>query len=315
MIDCRNVSYKSGSWSSVFSFTADEPEWIGVAGPSGSGKSTLLKILSGLLPADSGECYIDQHSILTKHPSQRYLSTMFQTSCLLEHLTCRKNLELALINEQGTSQIKVQRIAESLGVACLEQHFLDRYPQSLSGGELARMNLAMAVLRATKWLLLDEPFAAIDQDLRTSILTRLNRWRNASKIGIILVSHDPADALLMADRLLFIESGRVSGFGSPSQLAEHPPTLTMAKLLKRGTVFEYQGRPRYVIPENVYTSKQQMQQSGAVMTFDVRDFKRVVTSATQVILDLDRGINWLLPLDRSFEGKIFLPEQFIHDFS
>ena len=308
MIACRDLTYNSATWTAKFQFTAETGQWVGIAGPSGGGKSTLLNLLIGFLQPLNGSITDGGKELVHIAPHARHMNYMSQQSSLLHHLTCQKNLELALHDQAHAHLSATDRIHSATDVACISNSLLERFPGELSGGELARMNLARALLRPCRWILLDEPFAALDADLRLNILTRLNSWHKDQKTGILMVSHDPADAALMADRLLFVDAGHVVAEGTPAELALRPKSIAMAKLLKTGSVFRQDDKAAFIAPQNLYTSLDALQKSSELKDtaqFSCKNWRKVQLSGTQWILDLDSDQYWLLPLDRVFTGEFY----------
>lgn len=310
MIACRDLKYKSEHWTASFQFTADTAQWVSIAGPSGGGKSTLLNLLIGFLPPVAGSIAIENQELIHVPPYARHMNYMSQQSSLLPHLTCMKNLELALHDQAAISPTTIERIYAAAAIACISRDLLKRMPGELSGGELARMNLARTLLRPCRWLLLDEPFAALDADLRLKILTNLKSWHNTHNIGILMVSHDPSDAALMADRLLFVDSGKVVAEGSPADLAANPTSVAMAKLLKTGSVFCHDGKTAFVTPQNLFTTVEDLQLAKSdskanIVEVTCNNWRKVQISGTQWILDMDSDQYWLLPLDRIFSGQFY----------
>lgn len=311
MFECRGLTYSSANWTASFTFSVEPGQWVGIAGPSGGGKSTMLRLLIGFLRPTRGNLLNEGKSILALSPHARLLNYMSQQNSLLPHLSCQKNLELALHDTHETAIAIVNRITRAAEIACIPPTLLNRYPGELSGGELARMNLARTLLRTCKWLLLDEPFAALDADLRLKILTNLGRWQKDQGAGIMLVSHEPADAMLMADRLFFVESGHVTADGRPEELAFAPRSIAMAKLLKTGSVFQHEGKDVFIAPQNLFTSLDDLKANARphsidkISSYSCSHWKAVQIGASQMIIDLDRDQYWLLPLHRAFLGTVF----------
>lgn len=320
MIACRDLAYRSENWSANFHFTANAGQWVGIAGPSGCGKSTLLNLLIGFLQPLSGSITVENQELTHLPPHARNMNYMSQQSSLLPHLTCQKNLELALHDQLHDRVSILDRIHTSTEVACLSNDFLTRMPGELSGGELARMNLARTLLRPCRWLLLDEPFAALDADLRLRILAKLKAWHSSRTIGILMVSHDPADAALMADRLLFVDSGNIVAEGTPGDLASKPKSIAMAKLLKTGSVFYHKGTTAFIAPQDLFTAREDLQKMKSSQIADLVEiscdkWRKVQIGGTQWIFDIDSDQYWLLPIDRAFSGKFYFDSTAVSYFS
>ncbi|MBI3289161.1 MAG: ATP-binding cassette domain-containing protein [Elusimicrobia bacterium] len=166
-----------------------------VRGPSGAGKTTLLRVIAGLEPQASGRVHFDgvswQDSVAFAPPWRRRAAWVPQDSLLFPHLTMRENLAFG-----GASGDAVDRVAASLELAPL----LDRPPALLSGGERQRVALARALLSRPRLLLLDEPFAALDDSLRERIRSFVRGWVEENGVPAVLVSHDREDAVIAAER-------------------------------------------------------------------------------------------------------------------
>lgn len=314
MIDCRQLSYDAAGWTASFTFTANPGEWIGIAGPSGGGKSTLLNLMIGFLEPRGGKLTDQGRDILASAPHARQMNFMSQQNSLLAHLSCRKNLEIALHDDKRSEEQQNAAIRSAVEICCVPEHLLNRLPHELSGGELARMNLARTLLRPCKWVLLDEPFAALDADLRLKILTRLGTWHKEQGIGVFMVSHDPADAFVMADQMLFIEKGQVIAQGTPLDFAAAPKSLAMAKLLKSGSVFQFHGKQAFITPLNLFTSEEDLRSTFArnsslqAAQIICKNWRSVPLGSSQMILDFDQDQFWLLPLHRVFAGTFWFDE-------
>ncbi len=185
-----------------YSFTLTAGEWLGIVGPSGIGKSSLLHTLVGLLPPLGGRVLVEGGNVLGLAPHKREMSIVFQHSMLLGHLTVGKSLLLALHDSRLGRGEKQQKIAEHLAMLSLAKEFLRRYPDELSGGELARCNLAGALLREKKILLLDEPFAALNESLRTELGDLLKKLQKERQLTILAVTHQREEAERLSTQLL-----------------------------------------------------------------------------------------------------------------
>jgi len=181
-----------------------------VLGPNGAGKSTLLRALSGLEPIDGGSISIDGRIVDSSGttfvpPQERSVGVVFQDYALFPHLT----------------------VLERLGVADLA----GRRPGSISGGQAQRVALARALATDPHVLLLDEPLAALDIETRESVRVELDARLSEFEGYVVIVTHDPLDAMLLADRVIVLESGRIVQDGSPAALARHPATPYVAALM------------------------------------------------------------------------------------
>jgi molybdate transport system ATP-binding protein len=211
-------------------------EVVVVLGPNGAGKSTLLRALAGLLPLTSGRVQVagrtwDAPTDLTwVPPADRGCGLVFQDYRLFPHLSVRDNVAFGL-RARGTrrtaARAAVQPLLADLGLADLA----GRRPTSLSGGQAQRVALARALAAEPVLLLLDEPLAALDARTRLEVRALLRRHLTAFAGPSVVVTHDPLEALVLADRVVVLEGGRVVQEGAPAVLARRPATEYVARLM------------------------------------------------------------------------------------
>lgn len=182
---------------------------VAVLGPSGSGKSTLLKIIAGLEAQDAGQVLFDGIDLAGVPPERRRFALMFQDFALFPHLNVLDNVAFGLIEQgQRRSAARAQALA-MLGVFGLQGHARHKV-WKLSGGEQQRVALARALITAPRLLLLDEPFSALDAQLRTSLRGEFSERIAAAGIATVLVTHDEAEARAMAQQGYRLEQGRLT---------------------------------------------------------------------------------------------------------
>ncbi|WP_321406998.1 thiamine ABC transporter ATP-binding protein [Tolumonas auensis] len=215
----------------LFEFSLQlQPGEIGLLlGRSGSGKSTLLEMLAGFLPISGGTLLADGQNIAALPPAQRPFTMLFQQNNLFEHLTVRQNIGLGLQPNLKLSKPEQQALfqaAERLQIGEL----LDRLPTSLSGGQQQRVALARCLVRRKPYLLLDEPFSALDPALRQEMMQEVRQLATEHNIGVLLVSHQPQEAKDQADWLGFVEDGRLT-FTAPMSALTQPPSEEFAAYL------------------------------------------------------------------------------------
>jgi sulfate transport system ATP-binding protein len=190
-------------------------------GPSGGGKSTLLRIIGGLEEADSGSVHIDGAEATGIPAQRRNVGFVFQHYAAFKHLSVYRNVAFGLeIRKRPKAEIR-KRVGELLDLVHLEQ-FADRLPSQLSGGQRQRMALARALAVEPKVLLLDEPFGALDAQVRKELRDWLRRLHDEVHVTTVFVTHDQEEALEVSDSLVVINHGRIEQVGSPNDLYDHP---------------------------------------------------------------------------------------------
>jgi sulfate/thiosulfate transport system ATP-binding protein len=190
-------------------------------GPSGSGKSTLLRTIAGLDQPDSGSVTINGRDVTRVPPQRRGIGFVFQHYAAFKHLTVRDNVAYGLkIRKRPKAEIreKVDNLLEVVGLS----GFQGRYPNQLSGGQRQRMALARALAVDPEVLLLDEPFGALDAKVREDLRAWLRRLHDEVHVTTVLVTHDQAEALDVADRIAVLNKGRIEQVGSPTDVYDTP---------------------------------------------------------------------------------------------
>jgi molybdate transport system ATP-binding protein len=209
---------------------------LAVLGPNGAGKSTLLRVLAGLLPPDGGRVVVDgavwdDVPVGTHLPAhRRRLGMVFQDALLFPHLSVGENVAFGL-RTRGVHRTQARTAAAAwLGRVGLEG-LGDRRPAQLSGGQAQRAALARALVGAPALLLLDEPLSALDARTRLTVRAELRRHLAEFGGSTVLVTHDPVDAMALADRVVVVEDGSVVQTGTPADVSRHPRTDYVARLV------------------------------------------------------------------------------------
>ena len=231
---CEGLTLKRSGEAFCFDFTLARGELLVLVGPSGAGKSTLLDLLGGFIHPDSGALRWQGQDLLVLPPADRPFTTLFQSNNLFDHLTVRQNIglgvraNLRLNPEQWQS---VHHAAARLGLETL----LDKLPPQLSGGQQQRVALARCLVRQRPFLLLDEPFSALDPALRHEMLREVQRVAHEQQIGVLLISHHPEEARSVADRIALLQDGTIRFCGDVSEL-DNQANDDMARYLGRAMV-------------------------------------------------------------------------------
>jgi ABC-type sulfate/molybdate transport systems ATPase subunit len=246
MLEFTHLSIRRKTWECSFSGIFEPRKFYALCGESGSGKSTLFSLLTGLTHPHAGRLTLDARDILGLPPHRRSMSLMTQHNSLFPGVSCEENLRLAW---QGSASGFSAKVGEILDLLRLDREFLARNPNDLSGGQLARMNLARALITEARWLLLDEPFAAVDRPTRLSILTGLRDWQSRSNLCIVLIAHDLDDIFPVASDIIVCEDGRITE-QSPLKVAmTRPRRVATARTLKNGLIIKKAGK-HFFVPAN-----------------------------------------------------------------
>ena len=209
MIRLDNVFLADDALPMAFDLQVAVGERIAIVGPSGAGKSTLLNLIAGFVLPTRGNIWLNGENHTRSAPYERPVSMLFQENNLFPHLTVQQNLALGLktsLKLTALEQDQIERVADAVGLTS----FLSRLPNSLSGGQKQRVALARCLLRDKPILLLDEPFSALDPELRMEMLNLIDELCHSKKLTLLLVTHQPSELTGKVDRMLRIENGRIS---------------------------------------------------------------------------------------------------------
>jgi thiamine transport system ATP-binding protein len=212
----EDVTFSYGEAAMRFDLAAPSGSITAVMGPSGSGKSTLLNLVAGFETAGSGRVIIGEQDVTCLPPAARPVSMVFQENNLFAHLSVEANVGLGMSPSLHLSAGDRQAIAEALGRTGLTGKE-KRLPGELSGGERQRVALARVLVRNRPVLLLDEPFASLGPALREEMLDLLSGLHAERKPTVLLVTHHPDDAERIAERIVFLEHGKVAASGEAAE--------------------------------------------------------------------------------------------------
>jgi sulfate transport system ATP-binding protein len=207
------------------SLTIQPGEFLALLGPSGSGKTTLLRVLAGLEQPDAGQVRLGDEDFLALSPRRRRVGMVFQHYALFRHMTVAQNIAFGLsvrprAERPARDEVR-RRVRELLQLVQLEG--LDkRYPAQLSGGQRQRVALARALAIEPRVLLLDEPFGALDAQVRRDLRRWLREVHDRTRVTTVFVTHDQEEALDLADRVAVLKEGRLAQLGAPQALYDDP---------------------------------------------------------------------------------------------
>ncbi|MGE3747278.1 MAG: sulfate/molybdate ABC transporter ATP-binding protein [Sphingomonadaceae bacterium] len=228
-ITIRGVTKSFDGHSALRGLSLEIPDgtFVALLGPSGSGKTTLLRIIAGLAYAESGDILFDGDVVTNVPVQQRNIGFVFQNYALFRHMTVAENITFGLDVMKGSKrpskQDRIARADELLSLVRLEG-LGKRYPAQLSGGQRQRVALARALARKPRFLLLDEPFGALDAKVRQELRAALRLIHDQLGLTSIFVTHDRDEAFALADRIAILNNGGIEQYGSPDEISASPAT-------------------------------------------------------------------------------------------
>jgi len=220
------------------SLLVEDGEFVTIVGPSGCGKTTTLRTLAGFEQPTSGTVGLAGINVNGAPPNERDTGMVFQDFALFPHLTVGENIAFGLTVGGDWPEAAVDdRVSEMLDLVELSG-FEDRMPEQLSGGQQQRIALARALAPEPEVLLLDEPLASLDKQLRESMQVELRRIQEQIGITTVLVTHNQTEALTMSDRIAVMNDGRFEQVGTPTEVYEEPATQFVADFIGTANVFD-----------------------------------------------------------------------------
>jgi len=235
MIEFVNVSKSFGAVPAVrnASFSLSAGELLAVLGPSGCGKTTLLRIAGGYESCDSGAMRIHGSDVTNLAPEKRNVGMVFQNYALFPHMTVLENVEFGLRMRRLPKQMRRDKVAPILSLVGLEG-MEKRKPAEISGGQQQRVALARALVIEPAVLLLDEPLANLDRNVRLYMRDELRSLQQRLRITTILVTHDQEEAIAIADRIAVMDQGRIEQTGGALEICLNPASSFVSGFLGLG---------------------------------------------------------------------------------
>ncbi|WP_433324728.1 ABC transporter ATP-binding protein [Spirillospora sp. CA-294931] len=221
---------RRGSFTLDLELAVAPGEVVALLGPNGAGKSTALRALAGLVPSSGGHVRVDGADLRPLPPERRGIGMVFQDYLLFPHLSALENVAFGPRSQGAGRREARRRAAAWLERVGLADRASER-PRALSGGQAQRVALARALAVEPRLLLLDEPLSALDAHTRLTIRAALRRHLAGFEGAAVLVTHDPLDAMVLSDRLVVVEDGRLVQQGPPAEVARRPRTDYVARLV------------------------------------------------------------------------------------
>jgi putative spermidine/putrescine transport system ATP-binding protein/spermidine/putrescine transport system ATP-binding protein len=282
-------------------------EFITLLGPSGCGKTTTLRLIAGFEFPDSGSVTVAGTDVTELPPYRRPVNTVFQDYALFPHMSVEQNVGYGMWIARVPRREISERVAAALQMVGLSEKAAAR-PSELSGGQKQRVALARAIVRRPKVLLLDEPLSALDAKLREAMQVELRHLHRQLGITFLLVTHDQTEAMVMSDRILIMEAGKVVQDGTPLELYDSPASPYVANFL---------GTSNLVPAEVLSTSAKGVLVRAGDAEFHVKSGGRLLTPAAAVTLAIRPEKAAVVPIKSAgtasssqFAGRII--EHFFH---
>lgn len=238
-IELRSINqrYENTAVLKDVNLTVKEGELIALLGPSGCGKTTLLKIITGLVPLDSGKVFVGEKDITDLSPQKRNTAMVFQSYALFPHMTVRENVSYGLKVrrlDKNTIVEKVNQILEKVELG----EYSERKIHELSGGQQQRVALARALIIEPDILLFDEPLSNLDEKLRVSMRKEIRKIQREFGITSIYVTHDKEEAMAIADKIVIMKDGMIHQASTPTDIYFRPKSTFVADFMGMANIIE-----------------------------------------------------------------------------
>jgi len=239
MLEVKNLtkSYDEEAAVEDLSFRVESGEFLTLLGPSGCGKTTVLKTIAGLVKPDEGNVLLRGDDVTETKPEARRVGMVFQSSSLFPRMTVRENVEYALKPHMENKNRRKKRAEEYLKLVRMADKE-DAVPETLSGGEARRAELARALSYEPDVMLLDEPLTGLDRALRDELKKEIKRIHDETGVTTVLVTHDQEEAISVSDRVVVLKDGRKEQEGTPREVYRHPRTRFVAEFFGESTRFD-----------------------------------------------------------------------------
>lgn len=241
LLSLENLSLSYGKNTVVerLNLEIERGELIALLGPSGCGKTTTMRAIAGLMTPSGGKIVLDGRDVTNVPPNRREVGLMFQSYALFPHLSVFENVAFGLRLKGLRGAPLSTRVNDGLKAVGLAD-YADRRPADLSGGQQQRVALARSLVMDPKVLLLDEPLSNLDARLRLDMRTELQRVQKENNLTMVFVTHDQAEALSLADRIVVMKDGAIEQLGTPEDIYNRPETAFVADFVGFENIFSIQ---------------------------------------------------------------------------
>ena len=212
-------------------------EFVTILGPSGSGKTTCLSLIAGFEDIDLGQIYLNGISVNKLAPHKRNIGMVFQNYALFPHMTVEQNLAFPLKYNNFAKSQRKEQIDKFLKLVEL-QDFANRYPAQLSGGQKQRVALARVLVYEPSLVLMDEPLAALDKNLRQQMQYEIKKLHEMLGFTVIYVTHNQKEALTMSDRVAVLNQGQIQQIDTPKNIYQHPSNRFVAEFIGENNILK-----------------------------------------------------------------------------
>jgi ABC-type Fe3+/spermidine/putrescine transport system ATPase subunit len=294
----QSVTKRFGTVTAVdhIDLAIERGEFFALLGPSGSGKTTMLRLIAGLEQPDEGSVVIDGRDVTALPPYARHIGMVFQNFLLFPHKTAGENIVFPLRMQRLARAERDERLAWALKLMRLDG-LAHRYPNEMSGGQQQRVALARGLISRPALLLLDEPLANLDRELRSEMEVEIRRYQKELQIPFIYVTHNQEEALTMSDRIAVMHNGAFEQIGAKTEIYTNPATAFVAGFVGHANRFE--GRLL-----ELSGSMARMDWKGTTMLVPKPRDGRLGGAVQYAIkyedLEVTRGVNGFDPADRNW---------------
>ena len=231
-IELKGVGKRFDTFEAVRSIElkVEDRERVVFVGPSGCGKSTLLRLICGIEDVSEGRILIDGVDVTAVGSAKRGVAMVFQNYALYPHMTAEQNMGFSL-RVAGVGKNERREVVRGVAAILRLEHLLHRYPKELSGGQRQRVAIGRAMVRRPKAFLFDEPLSNLDAALRVDMRLEIIRLHDQLKTTMIYVTHDQAEAMTLADRIVVLNGGNIEQVDTPRNIYHHPANKFVATFI------------------------------------------------------------------------------------